>query len=131
MAYPLLLPVITPHLFALIGLEFAIRFPQSGAHQERSHSTGTQKSAGLASRAAGEEERSQCLVSPSSWVSWSPSEHTFSDCSIPPAPGATPAFPVSPLHLSSASTCLLSPCVGCLWNTYSWWPPGFLPAFLL
>lgn len=50
MAYPLLLSVITPPLFALIGLEFAIRFPQSGARQERSHSTGTQMSAGLASR---------------------------------------------------------------------------------
>ena len=30
-------------------------------------------------------------MSPSSWVPWSPSEHTFSDCSIPPAPVATPA----------------------------------------
>lgn len=62
MAYPLLLPVITPHLFALIGLEFAIRFPQSRAHQERSHSTGTQKTAGLASRGSrrgGEESVSR------------------------------------------------------------------------
>lgn len=62
MAYPLLLSVITPHLFALIGLEFAIKFPQSGAHQERSHSAGTQMSAGLASRGSrrGGEESVSC-----------------------------------------------------------------------
>ena len=71
--------------------------------------------------AAGEEEKSQFLVSPPSWVPWSPSEHTFSDCFIPPAAVATPAFPISPHHLSSASTCLLTLCGGCLWNTT---PPG-------
>ena len=77
--------------------------------------------------AAGEEERSQFLMSPSSWVPWSPSEHTFSDCSIPPAPVATPAFPVSPLHLSSASTCLLSP-VSAAFGTPT---PGGHPDFSL
>ena len=82
--------------------------------------------------AAGEEEKSQFLVSPPSWVPWSPSEHTFSDCFIPPAAVATPAFPISPHHLSSASTCLLTLCGGCLWNTPPpRWPPGFLPALLL
>ena len=75
--------------------------------------------------------KSQFLASPSSWVPWSPSEHPFLDIFIPPAAVATPAFPVSPHHLSSASACLLTPCVGCLWNTSPWWPPGFLPALLL
>lgn len=87
-----------------------------------------QKSAGLASRGSrwqgGESvSRESFIVG----VPGHPLSTPFRIAPFLPAPGATPAFPVSPLHLSSSpSTCLLG-IFGCLWNTYSLVGPPVSP----
>lgn len=63
MVYPLLLSVITPHLFALIGLEFAIRVPSRGAHQERSNSIRAHVGAGVGTQGRRQHVRRERALS--------------------------------------------------------------------